>query len=554
MRGSTDSSRATSSAVSEAACALAMLFSVIFLVTGSVNGAHRGVRLHRWGWCHNVQLRGVLLQVAFFLRWSRVSEKERERDSVSRQLESRRDYRRDTSGPRSRCTHPHTELPLTPETHWQQTPNRTGTVAVCALEINARYAWTTATVNTDTWTMPTTTVPPTGHLLLASRLLLALCCCLPGASAVHRHYARIAAWQRVRPLADPCNSSFEICVRKFSQELTFPPVAVPQVGADGSPNYTLPMSAFSKLLHPDMPGPTLLYGYDGSWPGPTIYADVGVTVHATFPNALPTTHILPVDETVCDLDPGGRASVHLHGNHNEWESDGDALAWYTPDWATLGTNWRQREMTYDNTRGPGMLFYHDHADCITRLNVYAGLQGLFILRNVTLDAELGLPSGPDSPYDVPLVLADRSFNADGSLQYPRNEDGDPASPITILPEYFGNVSLVNGQIWPRLTVQPTLYRFRILDASNDRFYNLGLFVANATGDVDLSQPGPDLVVIATEGGCVASVCIVATDGGCVLSAYLITAKMTVRSECMYCRHGWGVRTECLYNNSEDDGA
>ena len=250
---------------------------------------------------------------------------------------------------------------------------------------------------------------PLALLLLTVQLALSPA---PVSGHVHRHYARVAAWQRVRQVG-PCNPAYEICITKFSQELAMPPVAVPVFDSSGNANYTLPMTLFSTMLHPDMPGPTLMYGYGGSWPGPTIYAEVGTMVHAVFPNELPAQHILPVDETVCDGPPGGRAVVHLHGGHQEWQSDGDALAWYTAGWATTGPNWRQRALNYDNSRGPGMLFYHDHADCITRLNVYAGLAGLFILRNSSLDAALGLPSGPGSQYDVPLVLSDRSFYPNG---------------------------------------------------------------------------------------------------------------------------------------------
>ena len=113
-----------------------------------------------------------------------------------------------------------------------------------------------------------------------------------------------------------------------------------------------------------------------------------------------------------------------------------------------------------------MLWYHDHAMGIERLNQYAGLFGVFLLRDEVEDA-LPLPRGDR---EIPLVLCDRLFDADGALHYPTS--GDPQSPW--VPEVFGDALLVNGKLRPYLDVSPGKYRFRVLNASNARFFYLSL--------------------------------------------------------------------------------
>ena len=113
-----------------------------------------------------------------------------------------------------------------------------------------------------------------------------------------------------------------------------------------------------------------------------------------------------------------------------------------------------------------MLWYHDHAMGINRLNIYAGLAGAYMIRDAKEDA-LNLPSGR---FEIPLILCDRFLLRDGSLDYP--DSGEPGAPW--VPEVFGNVMTVNGKVTPYLDVQPRKYRFRVLNASNGRFYHLSL--------------------------------------------------------------------------------
>ena len=132
---------------------------------------------------------------------------------------------------------------------------------------------------------------------------------------------------------------------------------------------------------------------------------------------------------------------------------------------------------------------------ITRLNVYAGLAGFYILRDAE-EAALNLPSGD---YEVPLVIQDRSFYDDGQLFYPRGPgdltDPGGADPLaglppeftgtaSVVPHFFGDTNLVNGKVWPVMDVEPRKYRLRFLNGANSRFYDLQLD-AGAAGDVDV---------------------------------------------------------------------
>jgi spore coat protein A, manganese oxidase len=144
---------------------------------------------------------------------------------------------------------------------------------------------------------------------------------------------------------------------------------------------------------------------------------------------------------------------------------------------------------YPNHRRAETLWFHDHALGITRLNVYAGLAGFFLIRDEAEDA-LGLP-GPapraDEPagtahYELPIAIQDRSFYQDGSLAYPAGRadfDGYegpfiPATPVHPVwnPEVFGDTMVVNGNTWPYVEVEPRLYRLRILNGTNARTLRL----------------------------------------------------------------------------------
>jgi FtsP/CotA-like multicopper oxidase with cupredoxin domain len=141
-------------------------------------------------------------------------------------------------------------------------------------------------------------------------------------------------------------------------------------------------------------------------------------------NNLPDKHFLPIDRTLHSSGehmPEVRTVVHLHGAEVEPESDGYPDAWFTRDFEKCGPRFIQKVYKYPNNQRPTTLWYHDHAVGITRLNVYAGLAGIYIIRNEQ-ERALNLPSGS---YEMPLVIMDREFYNDGSLFYPSTIDDPP---------------------------------------------------------------------------------------------------------------------------------
>ncbi|ASN06722.1 multicopper oxidase family protein [Virgibacillus necropolis] len=237
--------------------------------------------------------------------------------------------------------------------------------------------------------------------------------------------------------------------------------------------YEVQMEEFTQKLHRDL-RPTRLWGYNRQFPGPTIEVNKGEPIQVKWINNLPRRHILPVDKSIHEVahHPEVRTVTHLHGSETKPESDGYPEAWYTRNFKEVGPFFKREIYEYPNRQRAATLWYHDHAMGITRLNMYAGLAGMYIIRDEQ-EKRLNLPKGK---YEVPLVIQDRTFNKDGSLFYPRQPD-DPASDLpnpSISPFFIGDKILVNGKVWPYFEVEPRKYRFRILNASNTRAYQLTL--------------------------------------------------------------------------------
>lgn len=237
---------------------------------------------------------------------------------------------------------------------------------------------------------------------------------------------------------------------------------------------------------------TQVWGYNGTYPGPTIVAKSGVPLEVFWLNNLvdgsnrPLPHLLPVDtslhwaleEYAAGWETRGVPIVtHLHGGLTESESDGLPDAWYTPGFALKGSGFHKGDVTpyyYPNAQEAATIWYHDHALGITRLNVYAGLAGYYILTDDNeqkLKDDLKLPA---APYDIGLAIQDRMFTTGGALYYPAIPEEEEAPAPSIQAEFFGDFILVNGATWPVLEVEPRQYRFRLLNGSDSRFYNLSL--------------------------------------------------------------------------------
>jgi FtsP/CotA-like multicopper oxidase with cupredoxin domain len=300
-------------------------------------------------------------------------------------------------------------------------------------------------------------------------------------------------------------------------------------------------------------------------------------------NYLP--HLLPVDPTLHWANPpGGIAGrdkrptfeetpgrytgpvpivTHVHGAVGVGdESDGYAEAWYLPDadnipggYATEGTWYDffkgKAAAGYGAAWGPGFatfqypnhnrastIWYHDHALGMTRLNVYAGPAGFYIIRggpdgdaavrdsrkttkkkNLTARLPGPAPEANDkfppnkTYYEIPIAIQDRSFNADGSLFYPDTREffdgfAGPFIPFTNVspiwnPEFFGNMIMVNGNTWPFQNVEQRRYRFRFLNGCQSRFLILDF------NDI----PGVEVWQIGNEGGFLAAPVNITADHG-----------------------------------------
>ncbi|MBI4268076.1 MAG: multicopper oxidase domain-containing protein, partial [Chloroflexi bacterium] len=343
-----------------------------------------------------------------------------------------------------------------------------------------------------------------------------------------------------------------LTIPKYQDALPIPS-AMPK---SKSPNksidyYEIAVRQFQQQVLPKGMPNTTVWGYGSitdtksfSYPARTIEATWNKAVRVKWINDLkdPVTgnylpHLLPVDQTLHWANPpGGIAGrdmagdnqtpytgpvpiiTHLHGAHVTEDSDGYPTAWYLPNannipagYATVGSmydaNKAIAEAAYGQAWTPGSavfqypndqrattLWYHDHTMGMTRNNVYAGPAGFYLIRGGPDDLAPGiLPSGA---YEIPMVIQDKSFNADGSLFYPDNRaffEGltvdqlrIPFAPDTTLtdgtsdvspiwnPEFFGNTIVANGKTWPYLNVQQRRYRIRLLNASDSRFLILKL--------------------------------------------------------------------------------
>jgi spore coat protein A len=291
-------------------------------------------------------------------------------------------------------------------------------------------------------------------------------CCLPSGVCEQQTQSHCAMHAGVYA-GDGTNCGDADCIvvlTPFVDPLPLPGVAQPVVGhPGGAAHYELAMTEQFQQLHRDLPH-TRVWGYAGSYPGPTIEASRDETVTVRWINdlrvaesgVLRTAHPLLVDECLHGPDVTGQtpvAVVHLHGGKVPPDSDG-----YPEDAFPPGSS--SPIYTYPNIQPAGTLWYHDHALGITRLNVMMGLAGFYLLRD-SVEASLNLPAGQ---YEVPLAIQDRSFRADGSLRYPEMWHE----------HFFGDTILVNGKVWPYFNVHRGKYRFRMLNGSNSRAYTLSL--------------------------------------------------------------------------------
>jgi FtsP/CotA-like multicopper oxidase with cupredoxin domain len=364
----------------------------------------------------------------------------------------------------------------------------------------------------------------------------------------------------IRPKGGKPVDYYEISMKQIKQQIL--PAGLPATTVWGYGSINGAGSKNAVLLH--------------NAPSLTIEAKAGTPVRIKWINDLKDAngnylpHLLPVDPSLHWANPGGGMMgrdtrpmfdttpgpytgpvptvPHVHGAVGVGdESDGYAEAWYLPAANNIPAGYADRGTWYDffaakalksynATWGPGYatfqypnanrastIWYHDHAMGMTRLNVYAGPAGFYIIRGgpagdaAVLDVRSGLPAVLPGPapkegdrfpsnkayYEIPIAIQDRAFNADGSLYYPDTREffdganatipgflpGTDLSPIWN-PEFFGNMIMVNGNTWPFLKVEQRRYRFRFLNGCQSRFLIL-----------DFAQiPGVEVWQIGNEGG------------------------------------------------------
>ena len=316
--------------------------------------------------------------------------------------------------------------------------------------------------------------------------------------------------------------------------------------------YQIAVRQFQQQILPSHLPKTTVWGYGSvtdansfQYPARTIEAKVDHPVRVQWVNDLVDkggkylSHLLPIDQTLHWANPPQdcRDSIvkmtdcrgssqnpykgpvpivaHLHGAHVQPDSDGYPEAWFLPNatnipagYATQGSHYGQIPAgdplakgqalyQYPNDQRATMLWYHDHTLGMTRANVYAGLAGVYLIRDPGSDPA-GLPQGD---YEIPLLIQDKSFNSDGSLFFPDNRaffEGVGKSKLRIPfipeqasggmsdvapiwnPEFFGNTMVVNGKTWPKLKVEARRYRLRIVNGDDTRVLILKIVAGDPT--------------------------------------------------------------------------
>ncbi len=330
--------------------------------------------------------------------------------------------------------------------------------------------------------------------------------------------------------------------------------------------YNITAGEFTDQLHPAL-GPTKLWGYwDTANPlrrhlGGVIIANRGVASRLRFTNTLPTPHLLPVDITLPGANQAqNRIATHLHGGEMPWTYDGGPFDWWAPS-GQSGLSFLngpgsitdnipgmpmaagQADYFYPNNQSHRLMWYHDHAHGITRLNAYAGIATGYLLLDQTVIDYIVAGKIPGLASTIPLVFQDKKFvdpatiaitdptwsivarpdvQSLGSLWYEHvynpaefklKKGGaflPPPNPSAI-PEFFGDTILCNGTVYPLATVEAKRYRFLILNATNARFFNFNLLQVAPGGEI-LTNPktlfanlavnpaGPPLIQIGNEAG------------------------------------------------------
>ena len=267
-----------------------------------------------------------------------------------------------------------------------------------------------------------------------------------GAAALALPFERVARAKTASKIAES----------KIPRPYTLPFKVPPVIDGRGGGTITIAQKVANAVILPGIQTP--IFGYNGVTPGPTILARRGTPLNVAVSNELPAKHP--------NWGYEAWTSVHLHGSASKPQFDG-----YASDITRVG---QTKTYQFPNNQESRTLWYHDHGVHHTAENAYMGLAAMYLMSD-ELEDRLPIPKGS---YDLPMVIADKMFAANGSLMY--DDEGHSG--------LYGDVMLVNGQPWPNLKVAKRKYRFRILNASLSRGLRL-----------QLSNSAP-MTVIATDGG------------------------------------------------------
>ncbi|MFF4714939.1 multicopper oxidase family protein [Streptomyces eurythermus] len=262
--------------------------------------------------------------------------------------------------------------------------------------------------------------------------------------------------------------------RPFTLPLTVPAVAEPTHGTHGTDVYEVTQRRASVEI---LPGTrTEIWSYDGTFPGPTFRARSGRPVRLRMTNTLPTPTATHLHGGVTPPDSDGYPTDLLHPVGHHEDSAHPMRGMTGTHGGTMpegGSATGTRTYTYPLRQRAATLWYHDHRMDFSGPQVWRGLAGFFLVDDDEEDA-LPLPKGDR---DIPLLLCDRSFDADGAFRYPSLDPTLTRTPGVrsgYMDGVLGDVQLVNGRPWPYLEVSAARYRLRLLNAANARRYRLAL--------------------------------------------------------------------------------
>ncbi len=273
---------------------------------------------------------------------------------------------------------------------------------------------------------------------------------------------------------------------KYIDPLPQPAIRTPTGNLDGYPLYDVYLRAANQKMHSQLDS-TTVFTFDGGTPASTFLVQENHPIFVRYHNDLPYHHMLAVDTTIHIMAGMGwgdksRFVAHLHGGDVPSAFDGWCMNTIDPGQQT--TYW------YPNSQQAATLWYHDHSCGITRLNAYAGIAGFYLID--PYERSLNMPAGA---YELGIAVQDRQFYQNGQLFYP----------ALWVPEFFGDVSLVNGVIWPKLEVEPRKYRIHMLNGCDDRYLSMRLLQSDSLGTVAPdSAGGPAFYMVGTEQGLVSN--------------------------------------------------